>query len=211
MKLFLNSLLILFLVNPQLWGQNCSHDINNNGLIDNFDLLNLLANYGNYCDEISPVLITEIHYNPSSEQGLDSEWEFIELFNPNNEAIDFSGYKLVAEFDTLLFNSVAIEPHGFVLIATLSDIYVGELPNYCLIVEFSCDINNSGENITLIDDEGIAIDQENFTDLPPWPIFADGFGGSLELESPSNNNALPESWGYSGIFGGSPGDFNSNW
>ena len=95
------------------------------------------------------------------------------------------------------------------LIATLSDSYVGELPNYCLIVEFSCDINNSGENITLIDDEGIAIDQENFTDLPPWPIFADGFGGSLELESPSNN-ALPESWGYSGIFGGSPGDFNSN-
>ena len=91
MKLFLNSLLILFLVNPQLWGQNCSHDINNNGLIDNFDLLNLLANYGNYCDEISPVLITEIHYNPSSEQGLDSEWEFIELFNPNNEAIDLSG------------------------------------------------------------------------------------------------------------------------
>ena len=210
MKLFLNSLLILFLVNPQLWGQNCSHDINNNGLIDKFDLLNLLANYGNYYDEISPVFITEINCNPSSEQRLDSEWEFIELFNPNNEAIDLSGYKLVAEFDTLLFNSVAIEPHGFVLIATLSDSYVGELPNYCLIVEFSCDINNSGENITLIDDEGIAIDQVNFSDLPPWPIFADGFGGYQELESPSNNNALPESWGYSGIFGGSPGDFNSN-
>ena len=141
---------------------------------------------------------------------LDSEWELIELFNPNNEAIDLSGYKIVAEFDTLLFNSVAIEPHGFVLIATLSDSYVDELPNYCLIVEFSCDINNSGENITLIDDEGIAIDQVNFSDLPPWPIFADGFGGYLELESPSNNNALPESWGCSGIFGGSPGDFNSN-
>ena len=54
-------------------------------------------------------------------------------------------------------------------------------PNYCLIVEFSWYLIIARKYHT--DDDEIAIDQENFTDLPPWPIFY-GFGGS-ELESPS--------------------------
>ncbi|MBT3631747.1 MAG: lamin tail domain-containing protein, partial [Candidatus Marinimicrobia bacterium] len=38
------------------------------------------------------VVINEIHYNPSSFQGSDNDFEFIELFNPGTEDVDMSGY-----------------------------------------------------------------------------------------------------------------------
>ena len=55
----------------------CGADLNGNAIIDNDDLLILLADYGTSCDEATwddPV-ISEIHYNPSTQQGADnSSW-----------------------------------------------------------------------------------------------------------------------------------------
>ena len=38
------------------------------------------------------VVINEIHYNPGSAQGSDSDFEFLELYNPGTTDIDISGY-----------------------------------------------------------------------------------------------------------------------
>ena len=40
----------------------------------------------------SQVVINEIHYNPGSAQGSDSDFEFLELYNPGVTDIDMSGY-----------------------------------------------------------------------------------------------------------------------
>ena len=62
----------------------CEGDLNGNLTVDNDDLMMLLSQYGMDCDEslwLDPI-ISEIHYNPSSQQGNDSEYEFVELMNP---------------------------------------------------------------------------------------------------------------------------------
>ena len=63
----------------------CEADLNQNQTVDNDDLMMLLSQYGLECDEApwyDPV-ISEIHYNPSSMQGNDSEYEFVEVMNPH--------------------------------------------------------------------------------------------------------------------------------
>ena len=57
----------------------CPNDINGNGLVDVEDLLELLSTYGMSCDGFPAYdpSISEIHYNPSTQQGTDAEWEFI--------------------------------------------------------------------------------------------------------------------------------------
>ena len=74
----------------------CSADLNGNQLIDNDDLMILLADYGTSCEYAAwddPV-ISEIHYNPSTQQGTDYEYEFVELMNPHPFAINLSGWVL---------------------------------------------------------------------------------------------------------------------
>ena len=68
MKIFFTSLLLTscFALIAQ-----CPTDINGNGTIDEDDLLMILASYGLTCEGM-PVYdpkISEIHYNPSTEQG----------------------------------------------------------------------------------------------------------------------------------------------
>ncbi|MGB2470151.1 MAG: hypothetical protein ACPIA5_04805, partial [Flavobacteriales bacterium] len=61
----------------------CHADLNGNHMVDNHDLLILLADYGETCEEAGwhdPIL-SEIHYNPSTQQGTDSDHEFLELTN----------------------------------------------------------------------------------------------------------------------------------
>jgi len=55
----------------------------------------ILASYGLTCEGM-PVYdpkISEIHYNPSTEQGTDLEWEFVEIYNPHEFGLNLSGWK----------------------------------------------------------------------------------------------------------------------
>jgi len=38
------------------------------------------------------VVINEIHYNPSTAQGDDAVWEFLELYNTGSESVDLAGW-----------------------------------------------------------------------------------------------------------------------
>ena len=66
-------LLLFFLANSTLAVDiraQCHADLNGNQLIDNDDLMILLADYGSSCEFAAwddPV-ISEIHYNPSTQQ-----------------------------------------------------------------------------------------------------------------------------------------------
>ena len=84
-------------VGKLLYSQSCPHDLNGNGTVDGGDLLELLTAFGQRCDggtDMSPV-ISEIHYNPSSDQGSDSEQEFVEIYNPHPISIDVGSWQLV--------------------------------------------------------------------------------------------------------------------
>jgi hypothetical protein len=104
---FLLSLAILIslqlLINNSFYSQ-CPNDINGNGIVDGDDLLELLSTYGMSCEGIPTYepSISEIHYNPSTQQGTDSEWEFVELYNNNPFGIDLSEWSLAEAVNALI-------------------------------------------------------------------------------------------------------------
>ena len=79
----------------------CHADLNGNDMVDNHDLLILLADYGATCEEAGwhdPIL-SEIHYNPSTQQGTDSDHEFLELTNPHPFDLHLGGWSIADGID----------------------------------------------------------------------------------------------------------------
>jgi hypothetical protein len=195
--------------------QQCPQDLNNNGVIDHGDLLELLSLYGEICDvtmAFTPI-ISEIHYNPSFEQGLDSEWEFIEIYNPHSITINISGWAIADAVEVVFVDGLFIDPGRYIVIASDIGSYEGELPYDTQLFEFNegFEINNNGATIRLLNSDGMEIDIVEFTDYNEWPSEADGAGPSLEWRGMGFDNSLPNSWIPSNSFGGSPGAPNSSW
>lgn len=196
------------------WGQ-CGADLNGNATIDNDDLLILLADFGTSCDEAAwddPV-ISEIHYNPSTQQGADSEFEFVELMNPHPFAIDLSGWALADGVDAAIPPGTVVEAGGFLLTVNDTATYQALLGPFVTLIPWSgtSSLHNSGETLRLLRPDGTEADVVTYSDTGDWTNEADGAGGSLEWKGPGWDNALPEAWIGSNALGGSPGTDNSSW
>ena len=150
------------------------------------------------------VMISEIHYNPSTElQGRDEDFEFLELFNSEKERVDLSGFQFT---DGIIFTfpeGSYIDPGEYIILASNAMNYMHSGARVFQITGGR--LNNAGEVITFCDPENDIIDQVHFDDHYPWPREPDGDGPSLELISPGLDNALSSSWRASESTGGSPG------
>lgn len=196
------------------WGQ-CSADLNGNATIDNDDLLILLADYGTSCIESAwddPV-ISEIHYNPSTAQGADSEFEFVELMNPHPFAIDLSGWSLADGIDATIPLGTVVPAGGFLLTVNDTATYRALLGPFMPLVLWSgaSSLHNSGETLRVLRPDGSEADIVTYSDTGGWTNEADGMGGSLEWKGPGWDNAMPDAWIGSNALGGSPGTDNSSW
>lgn len=158
---------------------------------------------------IIDVIINEIYYNPTPDQGNDEDYEFIEVYNPTNQIIDLSGYNITDGIDFIFPEQVLIDPGEFIVIARNKSKY-GHIDGK-LFEWDNGGLSNQGENIALNNREGILVDQVNYFDNSPWPPDADGDGFSLELKSPLLDNNLPGSWKASSQLGGSPGDYSKDY
>lgn len=208
--------IILFLIIfdcTSAFSQTCTHDLNGNGVIDGGDLLELLTVYGEFCTdayEFAPI-ISEIHFNPSELQGQDSDWEFIEIYNPHSISINLSGWELTDGVEAIFEEGVFIEPGRYIVLATTLSSYQSDLPYSTIVVQLFGDLDNSGESIRLLNSNGVEIDHVEYSDYSPWPTEADGMGASLEWTGIGIENQDPQSWMPSNSFGGSPGSANSTW
>ena len=155
---------------------------------------------------ISTVVINEVHYNPSTGNQND---EFLELYNPSLDSIDIGNWSF-SQGITLTFPAATTIPgHGYLVVSpsisqTLLTYGVTSIAQYA-----PSNLSNSGETVTLIDQNGTTIDSISYSDKAPWPTSPDGSGPSLELKSPALDNSLAASWGGSLTNGGTPGSVNS--
>ena len=162
----------------------CGADLNGNATIDNDDLLILLADYGSSCDDAAwddPV-ISEIHYNPSTQQGADSEFEFVELMNPHPFAIDLSGWILADGIDAVIPAGTVIEAGGFLLSVNDTTTYQALLGPFMTLIPWSgtSSLHNSGETLRLLRPDDTEADVVTYGDTGGWTNEADGTGASLE-------------------------------
>ena len=200
---------------PHVSLSQCLSDLNGNQTVDNDDLLILLAQYGVHCSDIpwlDPV-ISEIHYNPSTQQGDDSAYEFIELMNPHGVDLNLSGWSLADGVDATFPPGTWVEAGGYLVTANDTSTYREMLGPFVQLIPWSgtSSLHNSGEAIRVVRPDCTLADLVTYSDTDGWTQEADGAGASLEWKVLGWDNALPESWISSNALGGSPAAANSSW
>jgi hypothetical protein len=142
------------------------------------------------------IVINEINYN--SPDGGD----WLELFNPNDHAVDISGWVLEDEggsYFNLPDNTVLEAGGHLVLVENMEEFsafnpQVGNALGSFGDCGHGFKLNNGGELISLKNADLVLIDSVRYDDELPWPSDADDLGLSLQLIGWELDNALPASW-----------------
>jgi hypothetical protein len=160
-------------------------------------------------NDVAPnIIINEIHYNPSEASGSpDAQYEFIELFNGENYAVDLSGYTFSEGVTYTFPANTTIDPSEYIIIAVDASTYTGQ--GYDVYQWAGGDLDNLGETVELRNAENFLIDIVTYNEVAPWPTGANNTGPSLELISEFLDNALPVNWRANGPKNGTPGNPNT--
>ena len=155
----------------------------------------------------SAVFITEIMYHPAGDN--DAE-EFIELYNAGPEVVDLSGWTIDGGIRYRFPADATLAPGSYLVVANDPDSVNAKYALDDSLGPFdSRRLSNRGENLNLRDALGNVVDAVFYRDRGRWPRSADGEGASLELRSPTMDNALPEAWTAGSVASeGSPGAAN---
>ncbi len=132
--------------------------------------------------------INEIHFQPGN-----FKLEFIELKNNGNIPIFLGDVRFQGVNFTFVDTDI-IFPNNYVVVArNFSDFvsFYGVTPNGSYV---SGALNNTGENLLLIDLFGNTIDQVNYSNSSPWDTGTNDNEHSLALRPGGLNNALASSW-----------------
>ncbi|HEU5124804.1 MAG TPA: lamin tail domain-containing protein [Verrucomicrobiae bacterium] len=146
------------------------------------------------------LVISEIMYHP-----IQSNLEFVELFNSRGEPEDLSGYKLGGDISYTFPNGTVIPGGGFLVIARSPANLQNAYGIANVLGPFTGSLPNSSGIVTLINQAGGVFLEMEYSDEPPWPVAADGAGHSLVLTRPSLGQNDPAAWTASDAIGGSPG------
>ena len=152
------------------------------------------------------ITITELMYNPPDG----SDHEYLELYNPNNYAVDISGWKIDGIGLTIPQGTV-LPSNGYGLVVK-NDVAFRE--HYgggrFIISEYDGKLANEGETISLLrTDNSLASRVSYQPGTNGWPVSPNGQGYSLELIRTSANPELATCWAPSAGLNGSPGNTNS--
>ena len=140
----------------------------------------------------SSIVISEILYSPSTEQGGE-KGQFIELYNPGNSIVDLSAYSFTKGILFTFPEHAEIEPKGFVVIAADKTRY-SRIP--ATVYQWKEGIL-SGENqeIQLNDCYKHIVFSMRYGIYPSWPLVREG--QSIILVDSSKDINLPENWACS--------------
>lgn len=152
----------------------------------------LLASGSCFNPTLPDLVISKIHYHPSSDRFDEDDLEFIEITNKGTSPVDltgvyFGGTGLVYQFQV----GAMIAAGQQIFIANDADTFE-EAYGTSPFGEFSRNLSNNGRSIELLDAWGNQIDIVSYSDDAPWPAEADGDDSYLELINinADNNDAI---------------------
>ncbi|MCA9214580.1 MAG: lamin tail domain-containing protein, partial [Planctomycetales bacterium] len=208
-----------------------------NGSGDLFPMTDLTFGSENSGPIQSPVVISEVHYNPPAQDGLTpDQLEFVELWNGSNSAVDISNWHLDGGVDFNFDAGTILQPNERIVVASFSPTEDAELANRFrtsfgmnasarLIGPFGGQLDNGGEKVELLRPEDInqlgfgyvLMDRVDYDDEVPWPAPADGGGASLSRIAADAFGNFAASWAAAAPTPGAapnldnvPGDFNGD-
>jgi hypothetical protein len=145
---------------------------------------------------VPSLVFTKINYNPQETTAFPESdaSEFIEIQNTGNTSINLTGIHLSKLGIAYQFPKNETLMAGQSLILASNSAIFKERYGINAFDNFSRDLSNSSQNLTLSDAFGNVIDQVTYTDDAPWPETADGDGFYLELTDVNSDNALASNW-----------------
>ncbi len=153
------------------------------------------------------VIISEIFADPSPIIGL-PDAEYVEIYNGSNKIFDLSNWKLNDASSSGTIGSGWMLPDSYVVLASTSNVdsfLVSTIP----VTSFPS-LNNSGDDVVLMDANGIEIDMVSYTDDWYKDDIKKSGGYSLEIINPNDPCSDISNWIASvSNIGGTPGLENS--
>lgn len=158
--------------------------------------------------DYSGLAITEIMYHPPPAGLIDGdEFEFLELKNTANNAIDLSGLSFTNGITFSFTNGTILGPGQFFVLVRNATRFRTKYPSVAVGGIYAGGLENGGERFTIAHALGGIALRMSYEDEAPWPITPDGHGFSAVPLSP-NANPDPDdgrNWRGSSAIGGSPG------
>ncbi|MFC2134222.1 CotH kinase family protein [Bacteroidota bacterium] len=150
----------------------------------------------------NPVVINEIHFNPAEGD----HYEFVELYNTGNSAVDLSGYSFTEGIEFTFPQGSSINPDEYIIIARNANTYYGL--GYQVFGWNGDALPNNWATIQFNDNTGTEVDWISYFIGNGWTSEADGRGPSLELSETNLENVYYVNWRASFTMGGTPGQPN---
>ena len=135
----------------------------------------------------SNLRINEIMYNPQSTgDPNDPNKEFVELWNIGPDPINLSLVRFTNGID-FTFGDLELPPGEFALVARNQEVFSREYAGHSGILagEYSGNLDNGGERVTLVDALGETIQSFKYND--GWYDITDGEGYSLTVVDPTDS------------------------
>ncbi|MCB0036885.1 MAG: CotH kinase family protein, partial [Anaerolineales bacterium] len=153
-------------------------------------------------EQVSPVVINEIHYHPTDLQGADEE--YIELFNTSTtDTIDLTNYSFTNGITYTFPAAVTLPPQSYLLLTHPNSVAYGAAA--CPVYKWSSGrLSNDGEIVELSNHLAEVADYVAYNDQTPWPIEADGLGPAMALYEATADNTDPANWRASIANNGTP-------
>ena len=139
------------------------------------------------------IVINEIMYNPPSGHTGD---EYLELYNASDRAIDLSFWELAGGIGFSFPDASVLLPDSYLVIAKDKDRLIERygLESEQVLGNFTGVLSNDNDTLILRDSNGSVVDRVRYWEGGHWPRFADGYGSSLELTDPLQDNSNYQVW-----------------
>lgn len=151
-------------------------------------------------ESLVAVVISEVHYRPPAAVGKGVE--FVELHEPGQNDVSLAGWRLVGAVDFVFPEDSVLPAGGYIVVARhrekFLEHFAGLRPRRLVDGAFRGSLDNSGEDVTLVDAFNAWVDCVPFDDTAPWPEGADGGGHSLQRYCAESPSELPDNWAGAG-------------
>ncbi len=150
------------------------------------------------------VVFNEIMYHPEVDE---ANLEWVELYNQLVLDVDLSGWSIQGGIRYDFPQGTIIPADGYVVVA-ISPSALKAASGCPALGPFSGRLDNSGEQLLLINNNDRVMDVLDYRDDGEWPVAPDGSGVSLAKYDPLSASQPPTNWRPSPIVGGTPGKPN---
>ncbi|MFK7806727.1 MAG: lamin tail domain-containing protein [Saprospiraceae bacterium] len=156
------------------------------------------------------ILINEIFAAPNAGIGSLPEAEYIELYNRSNATVNLNGFIISDASSEETLSDFVLEAGAYVILCGTSDVDLFTPFGDVLGVSGFPSLNNSGDDLTLKDNQGSILHEVFYTTAWYQDTEKDNGGWSLELINPSLYCQGASNWIASNAsIGGTPGTENS--